>query len=230
MASLMENGHKISLAPTVLGYIYHGLGQIASHPDHPLQANPCFPIHYAVGWLAETFPSLYSQQPDSECPANYPALIRYAGMSARRFTLAQARSIFRNGQSISFRTSAFSEQSPKGRDLIDMKLSDEDFKFLLSTRSSILPIRIGSELLLEPDYPNQFSHEFAFDQSVLANNLSFAVPLRRQRNMMDLARAVATLYKRDIGARFFVPNVYFEGLCTWSYCNRWVRSNTPYLS
>ena len=174
MASLMANGRKISLAPTVLGYIYHGLGQVASHPDHPGQANPCFSIHYVVGWLAETFPALYSQRPDSECPANYPALIRYVEMSARRFTLAQARSIFRNGQSISFRASAFSEQSQKGRDLIDMKLSDEDFKFLLSTRSSVLPIRIGSEILLEPYYPNRFARQFGFDQSVPANNLSFA--------------------------------------------------------
>ena len=64
MASLMANGRKISLAPTVLGYVYHGLGQIASHPDHPGHANPCFSIHYVVGWLAETFSALYSQQPD----------------------------------------------------------------------------------------------------------------------------------------------------------------------
>jgi len=48
--------------------------------------------------------------------------------------------------------------------------------------------------------------------------------------MLDLAREVATLYKRDTGAKFFIPNVYFEGLCTWSYCNWWVRSSTPYLS
>jgi len=150
MASLMANGCKISLAPIVLGYIYHGLGQVASHPDHPGQAHPCFPIHYVVGWLADTFPALYSQRPDSECPISYPALIRYAGMSAKRFTLAQTRSIFRNGQSISFHGSTFLEQSPKGRDLIDMKLSDEDFKFLLSIRSSVLPIRIGLNYFWSP--------------------------------------------------------------------------------
>ena len=49
MVALMAKGQKISLAPTVLGYIYHGLGQVAGHPDHPGQANPCFPIHYVVG-------------------------------------------------------------------------------------------------------------------------------------------------------------------------------------
>jgi len=68
-----------------------------------------------------------------------------------------------------------------------MKLSDEDFKFLLSIRSSVLPIRIGSELLLEPYYPNQFARQFGFDQGVPANTLSFTVSLRQQRNMMDLA-------------------------------------------
>ena len=98
VASLMAKGQRIYLAPTVLGYIYHGLGQVASHSDHPGRANPYFPIHYVVSWLAEMFPALYSQRPDSECPADYPVLMRYAGMSAKRHTLAQARSIFRNGQ------------------------------------------------------------------------------------------------------------------------------------
>ena len=46
---------------------------------------------------------------------------------------------------------------------------------------------------MEPYYLNRFVRQFGFDQSIPAN-LSFAVPLRRQRNMMDLTRAVATLY------------------------------------
>jgi len=48
--------------------------------------------------------------------------------------------------------------------------------------------------------------------------------------MIDIAQVVATFYKRDTGAKFYIPNVYFEGLCTWSYCNWWVRSSTLYLS
>jgi len=111
-----------------------------------------------------------------------------------------------------------------------MKLLDEDFKFLLSTRSSVLPIRIGSKLLLEPYYLNRFARQFGFDQSVPANNLSFAASFRQQRSIMELAQTVATLYRCDTGAKFFSPNVYFEGLCTWSYYNWWVRSSTPYLS
>ena len=45
MAALMASGRRISLAPTVLGYIYHGLGEAASHPDHPGKANAIFPSH-----------------------------------------------------------------------------------------------------------------------------------------------------------------------------------------
>ena len=79
----MANGQKNSIALTMLRYIYHGLGQVASHPDHSSQANPCFPIHYVVGWLAEIFPTLYSQRPDSECTTHYPALICYARVSTK---------------------------------------------------------------------------------------------------------------------------------------------------
>ncbi|KAJ8443572.1 hypothetical protein Cgig2_020659 [Carnegiea gigantea] len=104
MASLMAKGQKISLAPTLMCY-----------------ANPCFPIHYVVGWLAETFPALYFQHPNSECPVDYPTLMCYAGILAKRFSLAQARSIFRSGQSISFRASVFWEQPPEGFEITHMK-------------------------------------------------------------------------------------------------------------
>jgi len=33
MVALMASGQQIFLAPTVLGYIYHGLRETASHPD-----------------------------------------------------------------------------------------------------------------------------------------------------------------------------------------------------
>ncbi|KAJ8421341.1 hypothetical protein Cgig2_007198 [Carnegiea gigantea] len=69
---------------------------------------------------------------------DYLALVHYAGMPAKRFSLAQAKSIFRNGQSVTFHASAFLEQSPKGQDLVDMKLSDEGFNFLLSISTPYL--------------------------------------------------------------------------------------------
>ena len=59
MASLMAEGVRISLAPAVLGYIYHGLNQIALNPKGPGMANPNFPAHYVLGWLGESFHILY---------------------------------------------------------------------------------------------------------------------------------------------------------------------------
>ncbi|KAJ8428412.1 hypothetical protein Cgig2_024558 [Carnegiea gigantea] len=102
------NGKRSKKAPIVLGYIYRDLEQVASHLDHP-----------------EIFSALYYQRPESECPIDYPALMRYAGI---------------NGKSISFQANTFWEQSPKGQHLVDMKLLDKDFKFLLSIRSSHMEI------------------------------------------------------------------------------------------
>ena len=64
MATLMASGQQISLAPSVLGYIYNGLGEAASHPDNPCKANVIFPCHYVIGWLAELFPCLYRRRLD----------------------------------------------------------------------------------------------------------------------------------------------------------------------
>jgi len=52
IAALMASGLRVSLAPTVLGYIYHGLGDVVSNPDYPGKANTIFLIHYVIGWLA----------------------------------------------------------------------------------------------------------------------------------------------------------------------------------
>ncbi|KAJ8443398.1 hypothetical protein Cgig2_018831 [Carnegiea gigantea] len=51
MPSLMASGQRVSLAPTVLGYIYHGLGDAASNPDYPSKANTIFPIYYVINRL-----------------------------------------------------------------------------------------------------------------------------------------------------------------------------------
>jgi len=55
MVTLMASGQQISLVLMVLGYIYHGLGETASHPDHPGKADVIFPNHYVIGWLVELF-------------------------------------------------------------------------------------------------------------------------------------------------------------------------------
>ncbi|KAJ8425398.1 hypothetical protein Cgig2_033078 [Carnegiea gigantea] len=62
-------------APTVLGYIYHGSRETATHLDHPGEANVIFPSHYVIGWLAELFPCLYHRCQDSDCSTDSPLFV-----------------------------------------------------------------------------------------------------------------------------------------------------------
>ncbi|KAJ8423458.1 hypothetical protein Cgig2_027269 [Carnegiea gigantea] len=75
MATLMTSGQQISLAPTMLAYIYHGLGDAASRSDYLGKAIIIFLSHYVIGWLIELFPSLYHSCPNSDCLGNFPSLV-----------------------------------------------------------------------------------------------------------------------------------------------------------
>ena len=87
----------------MLGYIYHGLGEAASNPDHPKKGNTIFPNHYVICWLAELFPCLYRRLLDSDCLGNFPSLVYYARMLGGTLTLRQARHVCRNGRYLSLR-------------------------------------------------------------------------------------------------------------------------------
>lgn len=75
-ASSMAEGVGISLAHTVLGYIYHGLNHIALYPKGPRMANPNFPIHHGLGWLGEYMPTLCRRRVAHEFPVEYPFLVK----------------------------------------------------------------------------------------------------------------------------------------------------------
>ncbi|KAJ8425999.1 hypothetical protein Cgig2_006249 [Carnegiea gigantea] len=93
-----------------------------------------------------------------------------------------------------------------------MGLPEEDSKFLISIRSTVLPVRVWAELILEPYYPNRFSRQFGFDKGVLSNRSNFIKALRQQRSMMDLEQAHADLQRWDTGAKFYVPPSHYEGV------------------
>ncbi|KAJ8439083.1 hypothetical protein Cgig2_009226 [Carnegiea gigantea] len=136
MASLMASGQRTSLAPMMLGYIYHGLGEAVSHPDHLGKVDIIFPNHYGIGWLAELFPCLYRRCLDSGCPGHFPTML------GSKLSLCQAKHILRDGRYLSLRSSTFYEDSRNGQDAINKGLPDEDFKFLLSIWSFVLPVQL----------------------------------------------------------------------------------------
>lgn len=228
MACLMAEGVKVSLAPTVLGYIYHGLGLAVTDPKGPGDSRACFPIHYVVGWLGEYFPCLYKCRADSELPPSYPHLARYAGVEAVELDISSARRVFRTNVSVIYRPSPFIEQN--GCFLADdSNLSSEQFEMLVCMRSSLLPVRVGHDLLLEPYYPNRFARQFGFDQGVPSNKLNFGLVKRERCCIEDLANAQHVLLQTDTGTRFYIPRSTYNGACTWTYCRWWMRACAPYL-
>ena len=88
MAALMASGQRASLAPIVLGYIYHSLGDATSNPNYPDKANTIFPIHNVIGWLAELFPCLLRRCPDSDCIYDFPTLVCYARLLGSKLSLS----------------------------------------------------------------------------------------------------------------------------------------------
>ncbi|KAJ8437714.1 hypothetical protein Cgig2_008340 [Carnegiea gigantea] len=153
MATLMASRQRISLAPTVLGYIYHGLGEAASHTKHP-------------SWLAELFSCLYCHRPDSDCPGDFSTLVRSAGLLGKKFPYPNLDTFLGMGDIFLLELALIVST-------LVMGLPEEDFKFLLSIWPAVLPIHLGAELLLELYCPNRFALQFGFDQGVPSNRLSF---------------------------------------------------------
>ncbi|KAJ8422719.1 hypothetical protein Cgig2_008304 [Carnegiea gigantea] len=120
MATLMASRSQISLAPMVLGYVYHSVGDTASYPDHLGKANAIFPSHSVIGWLAELFPCIYRRRLDSNCPGDFPTFVHYVRLLGSKLSLHQARHVFRDGRYLSLRASSYHEDSRNGRDVIDM--------------------------------------------------------------------------------------------------------------
>ncbi|KAI5316830.1 hypothetical protein L3X38_036537 [Prunus dulcis] len=172
MASLMARGFRVSLAPAVLGLIYHALGTVATHRRGPGLANAYLPIHYVIGWLGEHFPDLIDRRSDNDFPAHYPLLARYSQIEAKYVSSNQARIIFRS-EFMVYRPSVFLAQ--EDCILLDTEsLADDAFEFLVCMRSALLPVRLGGDLWLEPYYPNRFGRQFGFDQGVPENKLLFS--------------------------------------------------------
>ncbi|CAN6572695.1 unnamed protein product [Malus baccata var. baccata] len=210
MACLMAQGSRVSLAPIVLGYIYHGLGDIVSCPRGPSFTYISMPVHYIVGWLGEHFPYLYRSHPDSDFPQGYPQLVRYAGIEPREVSISHARFIFRSNKSVIYRPTVFVEE--KDYSLMDNEdLSDDYFEFF------------------EPYFPNRFPRQFGFDQGVPVNKLAFGVSSRLNCNAEDMFETQAVLLKRNTGSVFFVPCSTHQGICTYWYCKWWRTSCATYL-
>ncbi|KAJ8431103.1 LOW QUALITY PROTEIN: hypothetical protein Cgig2_027410 [Carnegiea gigantea] len=179
----MKNLNVIVKGPTGFCYIYHGLGKATCNPDNPSKANIIFPNYYVIGWLAELFTSPYHCCPDGD----FPSLVYYGALLGSKLSLAQARHIFRDGRYLSVRASSYHEDSCNGQDVTNMALLDEHFKFLLSIRSSVLPVRVRVELLCNPITPTDLLANLDLIKGFRLIAWALAV-LQRQRSIEDWIR------------------------------------------
>ncbi|KAJ8430764.1 hypothetical protein Cgig2_017077 [Carnegiea gigantea] len=101
----------VMAALMAFGLIYHSLGEAVSHPDYHGKANEIFPSYYIIVWLAKLFPCLYHCHPDSDCPGDFPTLIRNAGLLGSKLSLPEARHIFRDRRYLSLKASSYQKDS-----------------------------------------------------------------------------------------------------------------------
>ncbi|KAJ8427404.1 LOW QUALITY PROTEIN: hypothetical protein Cgig2_030698 [Carnegiea gigantea] len=89
MAALMASGQRISLTPIALGYIYHGLGEASSHPDHHNLSHPLcnrlsyFLLHIVAAQIVTVlmiFLVLFIMQAFLVVNLHYPKLDMFLGM------------------------------------------------------------------------------------------------------------------------------------------------------
>ncbi|KAJ8446033.1 hypothetical protein Cgig2_012377 [Carnegiea gigantea] len=74
MAAIMASKQQICLPPTMLGYIYYGLGEATSNPDHPGK-DPQPLGNILVGGVISL--PIYHHHSDSNCPDDFPSLTLY---------------------------------------------------------------------------------------------------------------------------------------------------------
>ncbi|KAJ8428157.1 hypothetical protein Cgig2_028032 [Carnegiea gigantea] len=163
MAALMASRQRISLTPTTLDYIYHGLGEAASHLDHLGKANTIFPIYNIVGWLAELFPSLYSNRPNSDCPGDFPSLVYYAGLLGKEiFGIVETVVKIENSVDVDQVKALSNQDITCSSEIVHI----EDQLNNLSSKASKHKVK-EQELLREEEWVRQMQEDLTAQQQVL---------------------------------------------------------------
>ena len=138
-----------------------------------------------------------------------------------------ARIVFRHSQHLSFRPTSFDEN--EYIECLDVAgLPEKHFEFLVFIRSALLPVRVGTDLCVQPYYPNRFARQFGLDQGIPTNKLKFNFAQRYDR-IEEVAKAQHLFLRRDTNALFCIPRASYTGVCTYWYCRWWVRNSAPYL-
>ncbi|KAL3506730.1 hypothetical protein ACH5RR_032112 [Cinchona calisaya] len=142
---------------------------------------------------------------DMKMICGLPIAARYSGVLAKKITISQARLVFRSEQHVEYYSNLL--EHSKDMEFLDTdELFPDNFEFLLSIHAASLPIKVNSDIWIEPYYPNRFARQFGFDQGVPDNDLKFSVSQRNNYHIAHLAVAQRRHFRSNTHARFFIPS------------------------
>ncbi|XP_058078535.1 uncharacterized protein LOC131226829 [Magnolia sinica] len=168
VADALTEGHKYSLAPPVLCFIYRALGDVATHVKNlTIGASSAHTSwHYFTGWLGVYFPWTFEAPEKAYVhPAHLPLWFFQQRVMAKRSYNWVANKIRDTDQVdfFQFRLHLYIEDT----NMVDQaKLIVAERAFFLSIRSCSLPLREGTKFWREPYYPSRFARQFGYDQAV----------------------------------------------------------------
>uniref|UniRef100_A0A803M8C4 Aminotransferase-like plant mobile domain-containing protein n=1 Tax=Chenopodium quinoa TaxID=63459 RepID=A0A803M8C4_CHEQI len=160
IATLMACGKPFNLAVPVLGSIYHALNNILRSLK-PSYSGSFFPAHYLYSWLAYYFETHHNL----DLALSGPLMTVFSSQSSKHFKDREARDLIHEGTTT--KVGCIMPNKNKNITLFDDgKLGPKKFGYLISLRSSYIPLRSGDKFYIEPYNPHRFGRQFRFCQDV----------------------------------------------------------------
>ncbi|XP_021299429.1 uncharacterized protein LOC110428080 [Herrania umbratica] len=221
IASLIATGSKgVNLAIPVLAQIYRGLNQIALSTQAG-SSDACFPIHYVYGWLGYYFETHFSTPQE----VIGPSMVKFSGEGgAKYFSEPEARNLIHT--KLVWDANLYSKN--RGEIIIDTRPLDPlRHDYLVSVRSSYLPVRCHNTIIVEPYIPHRFGRQFGFCQDV-PGNLKINI---RSGSVDDLLKFWQTCTLSNTQPRLISPArpLNINDQATASYMEWWSQVHNPYL-
>lgn len=176
MASRLARGNLISLTIPVLANLFKSMRVVSTSCD-PSFCIEVVPYHYLLGSAHMYWAGLYTPAMGSDMLHRLPLLAQIAGAKAVSVPPWKARKYFRQGEGFlrlcSGRQFAchdeqtenliFYDATPGVEDQRPLRLGSPESGFLVSLRHGLLPLRLGSMVVLEPYMPHRCAHQFGLD-------------------------------------------------------------------
>jgi len=239
MANLMAQGKRISLAIPALANIYQTLRLLCVSLD-PSVGGIVIPWHFIYGWLNMYWRGVCPSALPEKLRKGLPFMADIAGGIPKAFAIVPSRLYFdgvsahlqnHNEREVD-RVFSFKGDRENDRVLLDNKhklttaKGCRDFEFLVSIRYGYLPLRLESQVILEPYSPHRCAHQFGFDQEIPHN---ISRPATLSATLEDVGKCWLSLLRRNSKCHYFVPALSRVPRFSALY-KRWYNGLIPSIS